>query len=73
MFSLPEGYEVVLGVGGATSFWASATFGLIDRKSQHLDFGVFSGNWAPSADARILATVPEADRSATGNIRVNIV
>ena len=46
MFSLPEGYEVVLGVGGATSFWASATFGLIDRKSQHLDFGVFSGKFA---------------------------
>lgn len=46
LFSLPEGYEVVLGVGGATSFWASATFGLIEKKSQHLDFGVFSGKFA---------------------------
>ncbi len=46
LFSLPEGYEVVLGVGGATSFWASATYGLIEKKSQHLDFGVFSGKFA---------------------------
>jgi phosphoserine aminotransferase len=46
MFSLPDDYEVVLGVGGATSFWASAAFGLIENKSQHLDFGVFSGKFA---------------------------
>jgi phosphoserine aminotransferase len=46
MFGLPEGYEVVLGVGGATAFWASAAFGLIERKSQHLDFGEFSGKFA---------------------------
>ena len=46
LFRLPEDYEVVLGVGGATSFWASATFGLIEQKSQHLDFGEFSGKFA---------------------------
>jgi len=46
LFSLPEDYEVVLGVGGATSFWASATYGLIEKKSQHLDFGIFSGKFA---------------------------
>ncbi|MGH3356823.1 MAG: phosphoserine transaminase, partial [Nocardioidaceae bacterium] len=31
LFSLPEGYEVVLGNGGATAFWDIATFGLIRR------------------------------------------
>ena len=36
LFSLPEGYEVVLGNGGATAFWDIATFGLIREKSQHL-------------------------------------
>src|SRR4029078_12248515 len=35
LFSLPDGYEVVLGNGGATSFWDIATFGLIEQKSQH--------------------------------------
>ena len=29
LFDLPEGYEVVLGNGGATAFWDIATFGLI--------------------------------------------
>ena len=32
LFSLPDGYEVVLGNGGTTAFWDAATFGLIDRK-----------------------------------------
>ena len=36
LFSLPDGYEVVLGNGGATAFWDAATFGLIDQRSQHL-------------------------------------
>ena len=29
LFDLPDGYEVVLGNGGATQFWDIATFGLI--------------------------------------------
>src|SRR6059058_1599976 len=44
LFSLPDGYEVVLGNGGATAFWDVATFGLIEQKSQHLSFGEFSAN-----------------------------
>ena len=31
LFSLPDGYEVVLGNGGTTCFWDAATFGLIER------------------------------------------
>jgi phosphoserine aminotransferase len=71
LFSLPEGYEVVLGNGGTTSFWDAATFGLIDRKSQHLTFGEFSSKFAAAAteaphldDPQIIAaevgTHPEA-------------
>ena len=41
LFSLPEGYEVVLGNGGATAFWDVATYGLIRQRSQHLTFGEF--------------------------------
>ena len=36
LFELPDGYEVVLGNGGATAFWDIATFGLIKERSQHL-------------------------------------
>jgi phosphoserine aminotransferase len=49
LFSLPEGYEVVLGNGGTTCFWDAATFGLIDRRSQHLTFGEFSSKFATAA------------------------
>ncbi|HEV7862574.1 MAG TPA: phosphoserine transaminase, partial [Acidimicrobiia bacterium] len=41
MFSLQDGYEVVLGNGGTTVFWDAAAFGLIERRSQHLCFGEF--------------------------------
>ncbi len=51
LFSLPEGYEVVLGNGGATCFWDIATFCLIQEKSQHLSFGEFSSKFAASAKA----------------------
>ena len=46
LFSLPEGYQVVLGNGGATAFWDIAAFGLIRNKAQHLTFGEFSSKFA---------------------------
>ena len=46
LFSLPAGYEVVLGNGGSTVFWDAAAFGLVERRSQHLVFGEFSGKFA---------------------------
>lgn len=49
LFDLPEGYQVVLGNGGATAFWDIATFGLIRRRSQHLSFGEFSSKFAKAA------------------------
>ncbi len=53
LFALPEGYEVVLGNGGATAFWDIATYGLIREKSQHLSFGEFSAKFA-----KAVATAP---------------
>jgi len=49
LFSLPAGYEVVLGNGGSTAFWDIATFGLIENRSQHLVFGEFSSKFASAA------------------------
>ncbi|MFI7010319.1 phosphoserine transaminase [Streptomyces sp. NPDC050145] len=49
LFSLPEGYEVILGNGGSTAFWDVATHGLIENKSQHLNFGEFSSKFAKAA------------------------
>ncbi|MCD2192294.1 phosphoserine transaminase [Actinomycetospora endophytica] len=46
LFSLPEGYEVVLGNGGTTAFWDAAAVGLIRERSLHLTFGEFSSKFA---------------------------
>ena len=51
LFSVPEGYEVILGNGGATAFWDAAAFGLIDSKSLHLTFGEFSAKFASAVAA----------------------
>ena len=51
LFALPDGYEIMLGNGGTTSFWDAATFGLIDQRSQHLRFGEFSSKFAEAAAA----------------------
>lgn len=49
LFSLPNGYEIVLGNGGATAFWDVATAGLIRNRSLHLTFGEFSAKFASVA------------------------
>jgi len=51
LFSLPEGYEVALGSGGATAFWDAATFQLVEARSQHLSFGEFSTKFATACAA----------------------
>jgi phosphoserine aminotransferase len=51
LFSLPDGYEVVLGNGGATAFWDIAAFGLVRERAQHLAFGEFSAKFAKVTDA----------------------
>ena len=66
LFSLPDGYEVLLGNGGTTVFWDAATFGLIDSKSQHLSFGEFSSKFAAAAKAAPHIGDPEVIESAPG-------
>lgn len=46
LFSLPEGYEIILGNGGSTAFWDIAAFGLVRERAQHLAFGEFSAKFA---------------------------
>jgi phosphoserine aminotransferase len=46
LFTLPDGYEVVLGVGGSHAFFDAATFGLVRERSQHLVHGEFTRKFA---------------------------
>lgn len=50
LFSAPEGYEVVLGVGGSTAFWDAAAFSLVRARAQHLSFGEFGSKFARATD-----------------------
>jgi phosphoserine aminotransferase len=56
LFSLPDGYEVMLGNGGTTAFWDAATFGLVRERALHLTYGEFSSKFAKATgDAPFLA------------------
>ncbi|PSM44509.1 phosphoserine transaminase [Streptomyces dioscori] len=66
LFSLPEGYEVVLGNGGSTAFWDVATHGLIENKSQHLTFGEFSSKFAKAAKLAPWLADPDVITSEPG-------
>ena len=46
LFSLPDGYEVVLGNGGTTAFWDAAAAGLVRERALHLTYGEFSSKFA---------------------------
>ncbi|PPK70500.1 phosphoserine transaminase [Actinokineospora auranticolor] len=46
LFSLPDGYEVVLGNGGTTAFWDAAAFGLVRERAQLFTYGEFSAKFA---------------------------
>ncbi len=66
LFSLPEGYEVVLGNGGSTAFWDAAAFGLIERRSQHLCFGEFSSKFAAAVTGAPHLEPPDVIESEPG-------
>ncbi|WP_026918800.1 phosphoserine transaminase [Gordonia shandongensis] len=65
LFSLPDGYEVVLSNGGTTAFWDAAAFGLIRERALNLTYGEFSQKFATVSkkapflqDPRIVSTDP---------------
>ena len=67
LFTLPDGYEVVLGNGGSTAFWDIATLGLIEKKSQHLSFGEFSSKFAAAAKEAPFLDDPTIIKSEPGS------
>ena len=66
LFGLPDGWEVVLGNGGSTTFWDVATFGLIERQSEHLVFGEFSSKFAEASAAAPHLDAPTITSSVPG-------
>lgn len=67
LFSLPDGWEILLGNGGTTVFWDAASFGLVDQTSEHLVFGEFSSKFADVCFKAPHLKDPVVIESATGD------
>ena len=66
LFTLPDGYEVVLGNGGTTAFWDIAVLNLVRERSQHLVFGEFSSKFAAATRAAPFLADPSVVQSDPG-------
>jgi phosphoserine aminotransferase len=66
LFSLPDGYEVVLGNGGTTAFWDIAVLNLVRERSEHLVFGEFSSKFAAATKAAPFLADPVVVSSEPG-------
>jgi phosphoserine aminotransferase len=71
-FGLPDGYEIILGDGGATAFWDVATFGLIRDRAQLATFGEFGAKFAAGVAAAPFLGTPTV-RTATPGSAIELV
>ena len=67
LFSLPDGYEVILGNGGTTAFWDAAAAGLVRRRSLHLVYGEFSSKFAACTKGAPFLADPIVIEAAAGD------
>lgn len=67
LFRAPEGYEILLANGGATSFWDSAVHSLIERRSQHLAFGEFGAKFGKAAASAPWLETPDIREAPAGS------
>ena len=68
LFALPDGYEVVLGLGGSTAFWDVATHCLVVDRAQHAAFGEFSAKFAACTARAPWLADPEVLTAAPGSL-----
>jgi phosphoserine aminotransferase len=66
LFSLPAGYEVLLGNGGTTTFWDAAIFGLVEQRSAHMVIGEFSSKFAAASEGAPHLDPPQVVESKPG-------
>ena len=68
LFSLPQDYEVLLTLGGATAFWDAAAFGLVEQRARHYVFGEFSSKFAKATAAAPWLSDPELVEADFGRV-----
>lgn len=69
-FDVPDGYEIVLGNGGASAFWDIACANLITRKAAFGAYGSFSAKFAASAASAPFLLDPVVFDSEPGTYRL---
>lgn len=69
-FQVPDGYEIVLGNGGASAFWDIACASLITRKAAFGTYGSFSTKFAKSAQSAPFLEEPEIFAGQPGTYRL---
>jgi phosphoserine aminotransferase len=67
LLGAPDGYEVILGNGGTTSFWDAAATGLIRERALHLSYGEFSSKFAKATAAAPFLAEPIIVESEPGD------
>ncbi len=70
LFSLPEGYEVVLGNGGSVAFFDLVTYALVRERSQHAVFGAFGKKFLSAAKAAPWLADPSVLSAEPGGLAV---
>jgi phosphoserine aminotransferase len=68
LFGLPPGYEVLLGLGGATLLWDALAYSFIEHKSQHVVVGEFSARFAETIAAAPHLASPELIEAPLGAV-----
>ncbi len=67
LLEVPDGYQVVLGNGGATAFWDVATFCLIRERAQHCVAGEFGSKFAAETSGAPFLAEPDIRRAELGS------
>lgn len=68
MFNAPDGYEILLANGGATTFWDSAVHSLIEQRSAHAAFGEFGAKFTKAVKAAPFLADPVVFEAEAGSL-----
>ena len=68
LLSVPEGYEIVLGNGGASAFWDVACTCLIDSRAAFGSWGAFGAKFALEAERAPHLRTPLIDEAEAGSL-----
>ena len=68
LLTIPDGYEVVLGNGGASAFWDAACACLISSRAAFGSWGAFGAKFATSAERAPHLAAPLIDEAVAGSL-----